>query len=128
MAFTILFCRQSRAVLPTQDSVLQQPLIPNLQTSVHIVCIRDKQEQAAQQPFAQGWCLTVTLTSLTLLHIIHPVTIVTQFKIQIMLTWNQSWGYPLCSNFLYLNLDTALIQSMQTSCTTDESTSRLAWI
>lgn len=64
LALKILFSCQNRAVQSTQDSLLPQPLIRSLKTSVYEVCMRDKQEQTAQFSFAQGCCLSAMLTSL----------------------------------------------------------------
>lgn len=63
-----LFCHQNRAMPPTQDSLFQQPLIKSLWTSIHKVCVTDKQKQAAENPFAKGWYLSVMLTYMTILH------------------------------------------------------------
>lgn len=70
MAFKVLFWHKNRATQPLQVSLLQQPFVPNLQTSIHKLCVREKQDQAAQLPFPKAgeYQLSVTLTSLSILH------------------------------------------------------------
>lgn len=70
MAFKVLFWHKNRATQPLQVSLLLQPFIPNLQTSIHKLCVREKQDQAVQLPFPKAGAqqLSVTLTSLSILH------------------------------------------------------------
>lgn len=65
MALTILPPKQGRL---TNKRLPQQP--PTEPVALHPQSWCKKQEQTAQlsAPFARGWCLSVTLASLTLLH------------------------------------------------------------